>query len=271
MQPRLQEIKQEFERSQRELKLYQNLSQERESEVAKMHTLKKNVEADRVQLHRLQDVHPQKALFFIEKIEEQQEQISLLKNSLRMIDAQLDQLGEEKKVSAAQSKQELLREIQEHFPESCTEYVVAETALQKATEQNKLLKGQQDLLLPFFHLLQQGAQIPLNRKFRFSFLFGQHPKAMLARRIHQATVLAEKHLPQVQDIRFKLYLDTFLKEAKQPSNRALYRGKFSELATEFSMLMSELDREIVQSDEEVFSHARTIEAWIERYCSYLSF
>ena len=267
MQPRLEEIKKEFELSQSELKLYHNLTLARESILAQIHTLKKNMEADRAVMHRLQDVYPQKALVFMERFEEHKEHIAQLLNSLKKIDAQLDQLGEEKEATAAKSKHKLLRAIQEHIPESCPEYAVAEKALQEVSKKNELLKKEHELLLPLLHLLRQGAQIPLNGTFRFSFLFGRHPKAMLARRIHQVITLAEKHLPQIQDIRFKLYLDQFLKEAKQPSNRALYQGKFSELATEFSLLMSELATEITKTNEELVAYERAIETWIEKHSS----
>ena len=267
MQPRLQEIKKEFERFQSEFILYQNLTQEREGVLAQIQTLKNSTEADRVHLHRLQDVHPQKALFFMGRIEEHEEQTRLLRGSLKKIDAQLDQLGEEKDAAAAQSKHELLCEIQEHFPESRTEYAVAETALRKASEQNKRLQEMQERLAPLHYLLQQGAQIPLKGLSFLSFLWGRHPQAMLARRIHQAFTLAEKNLAHIQDARFKSYLDKFLKEVTQPSNRALYQGKFSELANEFSSLMDELNEEILQSNEELFSYEQAIEKWFERYCN----
>ena len=265
MQPRLQEIKKEFELSQSELELYHNLFQEREGVLVQIHTLKKSVEANRIHLHRLQDVYPQKALVFMQKIEASEEQIGILKKSLKKIDAQIDQLGEEKEATAAQSKQALLGAIQEFFPESFLEYAIAEKGLQEMSQKNELLKKEHALLLPLLHHLEQGAQIPLNRAFQFSFLFGRHPKAMLARRIHQATVVAEKHLPQIQDIRFKRFLDHFLNEAKQSSNRALYQGNFSELATEFSMLMFELATEISKTNEELVSYKQAIETWIEKH------
>lgn len=262
MQP--QELKRELERCQDELKQHRYLLQEREWELAKIHTLKNDVEASLVQMHRLEDVYPQKASSLKRQIEEQTRQITQHKKKLREIDAELDHLGEEEEETVVQIKQDLFSEIQKHFPGSVAEYAATETQLKSASQIQALLIKQQQLLLPLHNILQQGAQIKLKGGF-WDFLSGL-PKAKLARMIHQAILVAEKAAPHISDPRFKLYLDKFLREAKHPSNGALYQGRFSELADEFSTLMSDLQEEIIQSNLEVASLELALDKWIDKYC-----
>lgn len=261
----LQELKNVLERCRNELKRYQHLLQEREQELAKIQSLKKNVETDLIQWHRLQEVYPQKAAAIKKRVDDQTGLIAQHKKKLQGIDAELDHLGEEKEAAVIEIKYALLREIQEYFPGSSAEYIAIERGLKEATRQSDQLRQQQQLLLPLQEILQQGAQIKLKARL-FDFLWGRHPKAMLARAIHQAVLRAEKIEPQIQDERLKPFLENFLKETKSPSNSPLYQGRFGELATEFSTLTSDLDQEIIQSNQEIASHEQALETWIEKHC-----
>ena len=262
----LQELKIELEQCEVDLHLCQNLLEKREGELHKIQALKTHVEAQLIEMHRLMATDPKRAEELKQHIAEERKKIFQLTEELRNIDAELDRLGEERESSFGQLKQDLIAKIQERFPETAAEYQTITRHLEKARSSSQGLVQQKKILMPLLDLLKQGDQINIKGGV-FDFIFGKHPKALLARTIHKASTLGEKIYPEPSlDERFRCFLEKFLKETHKTWNHPLYRGLFSEFFREFSTLMGELEQEIRETQHSIAIQEQALENWIEKHC-----
>ncbi len=86
-------------------------------------------------------------------------------------------------------------------------------------------------------LFNKGEELIHAKPHFLNFIFGRHPKVVLAHVIHEAMYEAkqlQKKLPQHKKL--QQFCHAFIKEADRPWNQALYRDKFLEFKREFQSL-----------------------------------
>lgn len=260
----LLELKKEFERGKHELSRYHQLLEKREHEFQKIHTLKEHIEVKMSKMHQLMKTDPQRAEEIKNKIIEETESIATLKTLIKHIDEELDQLGEEKEILFERLKQNLIAQIKNEIPNAAEEYDKLEAQLASAQKKKDLLTHEQTLIEPLFRLFQEGAQIKPKAGF-FDFLFDKTPRALLARKVHHASTLAEKIYPIVKEKHARQFIEKFLLETKKEWNHELYRGKFAQLFEEFSQIMENWQMESLRLQNTIKAQESAIDAWIEKY------
>ena len=260
----LQELKKEFEKCRQELSRYYHLLERREHDLQKIHLLKESVEAKLIQMHQYLKKDAKKAEELKEQIAEETDHIADIKEAIKNIDEEIDQLGEEKEAHFELLKKKLTELIKNEFPESAPEYQHISAQIQEASQRKEQLLQQKNLMKPFVETLQKAAAINLNGNF-FDFLFGKNPKSLLSRTLHTAKTQAEIITPQVEDAQLNSFLEKFLHEVQNPWNKELYRGKFTELYKEFSILRKELEQKNSEEQQKISEQEAALEKWMEKY------
>lgn len=189
--------------------------------------------------------------------------LQILKNELKELDQQLDILEETLEIDQKQVRDELIQEIQNHYPLTKNAYRHLESQLNLKKQQSRKLAALKDKITPFYQALTEGAHLPENRGL-FSLLFGKSSKVLLAQAIHQATIEGEKIQHLLDDEEMTLFINQFLLEAKKNWNRKLYKGHFNILFQRFAPLIEKLNQSLSLIQQEIAASEQMIDSWIDK-------
>ncbi len=232
-------------------------------EKMQLQELKKTFDAKRLSKENYVLLLQQREEIYDQIVEHQE--LDSLKEELKELDHQIDELGENQEEEIEKLKEEIVMTIQQIFPESTHDYQELCTKFDTHQNEEKSCLALSKNLSSFAAALNEGAASKNARGF-FGFIFGRNHKVILARAIRKAIIEAERIYEQIDDETIQHFLTTFLKEANSPWNSALYRERFFELHHEFSGLMEKLEERKILSRRNSIKVEKKIEIWIEHYC-----
>jgi signal transduction histidine kinase len=248
---RLQALKKDYDTCRMSKKNYAQLLQQREDIHDEIVRLKEEAEI---------------ALLKHKQMSQQMDELAGLRQKLREIDHEIDEIGEHQEEKLAALKKELVETIQMAFPETAAPYHQLCQKLDAYRSEEVCCKNLLECLQPFHAALNEGAAAKQSRGF-LSILFGRNPKVILARAIRKASIEAERVYKQVEEHRIREFLSAFLEEANRPWNGSLYKERFFELHQEFDRLMKEVKESNTRAKQGTVNTEKEIEFWIEQHCN----